>query len=272
MMDNGVHYSDLLRDLQTAQERSLDAIKVRAGQLVANIVLATAQRAVIDDHGIITVIPYTQRQEKTLPDIAIAHNSEPFSYCTSEPFVFLRDHVQKIYWRFEVVVQQYHHDKPVSTVLSPFHGVTTWDEVRGNQDCESAMLSVPVLSLTSGKVKLLRISHSNFVKYVDDSLLDKSCLTVSGRGTHLNFSVPAIEITHKHDLSAIFEQEDVQEGFAWLDQKYSEDSLTFQDAMNLRCILDNRTRTPELAAYGVNYANSRKRSERFEQDQQDYAA
>ena len=222
-------YTEVLRDITTVQQMSSNAI---GPDYFVNVLAAMGVRLTLDGEKLVTTT-FDAHASITSP-ISMRAASHDLPLIKNEPFVMLPGH-RELYARVEIIV-------PESLTLVVYREVLDIHQAFHTQRkaYPSQMVCFPVMSLTDGKVKLVRMSHFGFAKS-SAAFLDGAPATVSGHQARKRIHSNGTNLVHSFDLEqasieATKAMEPIKADFA------QANTLTYEQGCMLRTLLDTRRR------------------------------
>jgi hypothetical protein len=204
---------------------------------VVNVLLAMGVRIVLDDVKVL-VAPVNQKTDSTLPAFMRVRKTPALQYIRSEPFMFLPE-LDSVFARLEIMI---HGTELQPTIAAPFREILSLKALMSSrsENVPPMMVAVPVLCLTDGTIRLIRISLYNLVK-TPRSVIESGCCIMKGKASRRCVVTPSVSVTY--DCNAA---EAVANAGPALDQLHTEyaapNVFTVEQAKTLRNMLDTRQR------------------------------
>lgn len=225
---------ELMRDVMTLEQLSSGTTNYN---FVVNVLLAMGVRIVLNDEKVL-VAPVNQKTDSVLPAFMRVRKTPALQYIRSEPFAFLPE-LDSVYTRLEIMI---HGTEQQPTIAAPFREILSLKSLMSarSDNVPPMMVAVPVLCLTDGSIRLIRISLYNLVK-TPRSVIEGKCCILKGKASRRVVVTPSISVSC--DFSADAALEGAQDALAQMALDYNGPNVfTVEQAKTLRNILDTRQR------------------------------
>jgi len=225
---------ELMRDVDMLEQYSSGTTNYN---FVVNVLLAMGVRIVLDDVKVL-VVPVNQKIDSTLPAFMRVRKTPALQYIRSEPFMFLPE-LDSVYARLEIMI---HGTDLQPTIAAPFREILSHKALMSSrsENVPPMMVAVPVLCLTDGTIRLIRISLYNLVK-TPRSIIESKCCILKGKASRRSVVTPSVGVTY--DCNAAEAVANAGPALAQLDAEYAAPNVfTVEQAKTLRNMLDTRQR------------------------------
>ena len=227
---------DFLRDMESLYQFSAGSVTYN---FVVNSVISMGCRIVLRDDKIVAV-PIESRDFPHPPSHMFIRTNEPLPYVGTEPFAFLKIDT-RVFTRLEIILPK--ADKKFF-IAAPWRDIISRSDIPVgkalSRSTPATMLTIPVKCLLSGKIKLLRISASNYASTAPDVLNAKAIIAV-GKGARRKLTVPSMVVNDPYSETEALEAH--KDALALLTADYAvTNTMTVAQASLLRNVLDTRNR------------------------------
>lgn len=237
ILNGTITLKDFVRDMEAMYQFSSGAMTYN---FVVNSILSMGCRIALRDDDRVVALPLESPDLPLPPSYMFIRSHEPLPFIGAEPFAFLKT-MTKAFTRLEIVL-------PLSPaknfVASPWRAVIERSDVPTHKGAARhappQMLSIPVLCLLTGKIKLLRISSTNYAA-TPANVLNGDVLIAVGKAARRKLTAPSMVVSNTYD-----EVEALARVHTELNQITADYDLvnvvTLQQASLLRNTLDIRNR------------------------------
>lgn len=225
---------ELMRDVDMLEQYSSGTTNYN---FVVNVLLSMGVRIVLDDVKVL-VAPVNQKVDSTLPAFLRVRKTPALQFIRSEPFVFLPE-LDSVYARLEIMI---HGTELQPTIAAPYREILSHKALMSARltNVQPMMVAVPVLCLTDGTIRLIRISLYNLVK-TPQSIIDGKCCILKGKASRRTVVTPSINVACDFDAREAIAN--ATQALQSLDAEYSvANAFTIEQAHTLRNMLDTRKR------------------------------
>ncbi|AFH14686.1 hypothetical protein LU11_gp155 [Pseudomonas phage Lu11] len=233
---NGIHYRDFLRDLTIAQQMSDNQL---SPAYVSNIVAAMGCRLTLEKETI-KAVPFHDTTPANVPSYM---GSNPrlsvLPYINANPFVILPEW-NTLYSRLEVALSS---NSPAPAIV--YRDIWQMSKARKLSllNAPAQMICFPVMCLTDGNVKQVRLSFYNFIKTPAAFFNGAPCV-ISGQ--RLNKRIFAVGANVEHSFDGNAAKEDARAILAELHSEYAQPNhITEAQGYLMRALLDVRKRNAD---------------------------
>lgn len=237
ILNGTITLKDFVRDMESLYQFSSGAVTYN---FVVNTILSMGCRIVLNHDSRVVAVPLEALDLPTPPSFMFIRTSEPLPYIGTEPFALLKTYT-KVFSRVEAII-------PVSPtknfMAAPWRAVIERKDIPAHKGATRSappqMLSIPVLCLLSGKIKLLRISSTNYAE-TPASVLNSAALIANGKAARRKLTAPTVSVSN--DFNEAESLANVQAALAQIEADYNvENQLTAVQASLMRNALDIRNR------------------------------
>ena len=237
ILNGTITLKDFVRDMESLYQFSSGAVTYN---FVVNSILSMGCRIVINHESHVVAVPLEALDLPSPPSFMFIRTSEPIPFVGIEPFAFLKTYTQ-VFGRVEAVIPT----SPTRNFMA-----ATWRAVMERKDIPThkgatrsippLMLSIPVLCLLSGKIKLLRISSTNYSQ-TPASVLNGEALIAVGKAARRKLTAPTVGVANEFNEADSLAL--VQTALDQVAKDYTvENPLTATQAGLMRNALDIRNR------------------------------
>lgn len=237
ILNGTITLKDFVRDMESLYQFSAGAVTYN---FVVNSILSMGCRIVLNHDSRVIAVPIEAQDLPTPPSFMFIRTSEPMSYIGIEPFAFLRSYT-KVFSRVEALIPM----SPTKNFMAaPWRAVIERKDIPAHKGATRSappqMLSIPVLCLLSGKIKLLRISSTNYAE-TPANVLNGAALIAVGKAARRKLTAPTVGVSN--DFNEAESLANVQAALNQIENDYNvENQLTAVQASLMRNALDIRNR------------------------------
>ena len=236
ILNGTITLKDFVRDMEAMYQFSSGAVTYN---FVVNSILSMGCRIVLKDDNVVA-LPLESPELPLPPPYMFIRTNEPIPHIGAEPFAFLKT-MTKVFTRLEIVVPQ---SPTKNFVAAPWRAVIERNDVPthkgATRHAPPQMLNIPVLCLLSGRIKLLRISSTNYAE-TPANVLNGTALIAVGKGARRKLTIPSMVVNNIYDEVEALKQ--VESALVQINADYAvENVVTLPQASLLRNTLDIRNR------------------------------
>lgn len=237
-LDGNTSAQDFIRALDGLQQFSSGRLNFN---FVVNSILSMGCRLIIRADGNIAAVPIDNVVEPNPPKFLRVRTHEKLTFVRNEPFEILGDHWPHVYMRIEIMM---HGSSVHPTITAAYREVETLDVAMSERmrHVPPFMVALPVLCVTTGEIKLVRISLRSLR---NAKLIPGAVYTVHGKGPKRFIKQATVTINHEFNVAEAVESN--RAALDQLDDDYASAQNLFnvEQAITLRNVLDTRLRDAE---------------------------